>query len=488
VNPEARSRRAGVGRGFRSRGVAVQTIRRSCSGLLGLLAIAALGPRLATAQEEVPRQRATSPAASREPARTDARRAPDATGVNPVTDRYFFEDFPGAAPDPHNWELVVGVTPAGDPAAADEAAGAVRLGWDRRVAERGAELRSVPIRLAGVPAAELGYTLRQRGLESGEVLLVEYLAADGHWTGIERVVAAGRDSAGFSRRARLLPVEALHDQFRVRFRAAVDDADDAWLLGEVSVGGYDPLQTLAVRVQPAGAAQVEVFLAGRPDGLSLGAPFSRRFPVGARLFLIPPPTTDGGVFSHWAVAGTARTQRQRVLALEMTEPIEAVAYYRPTVAGRNAASVAIVSQPVPGVSIALGVEPDLLLTYLRAETEIPCLTGEWLTLLAPPRTERMVFVGWIVNGERVAGGDHLLEHCVSEDDVLIADYALLGDLNGDDVLDKYDVDLFVAALIDPLGYAEVYPELDPLERGDINGDGAFDALDVEGFVDLLLND
>ena len=125
---------------------------------------------------------------------------------------------------------------------------------------------------------------------------------------------------------------------------------------------------------------------------------------------------------------------------------------------------------------------------MQAATEYPSLTGEWLTLLAPLRTERMVFVGWVINGESVPDGDNLLEHRVGGDDVLLAEYVLLGDVNGDDLLDKYDVDLFVAALVDPLGYAAAYPELDRIQRCDINGDGVIDALDLEGFVDLLLRD
>ncbi|GAG20149.1 unnamed protein product, partial [marine sediment metagenome] len=255
-------------------------------------------------------------------------------------------------------------------------------------------------------------------VESGEALLVEYLAADGRWNAIERVVADGRDSAGFSRHVRMLPVEALHDEFRVRFRPAVDDEDDTWLIGEVSVAGYDPLRTLEVRVQPARAAQVELVLAGRPDGSMLGVPFTRRLPVGSRLFLVPPPAIGEGVFSHWSVEGV-RVQRQRVIALEMADEIDAVAHYRPSVAGRDEASVAIVSRPLPGVPVTLGIGSEVLSTHLPAEIEYACLTGEWLTLLAPPRTDRMAFVGWVVNGEIVAGSDHFLEHCVSGDDVLL---------------------------------------------------------------------
>jgi hypothetical protein len=125
---------------------------------------------------------------------------------------------------------------------------------------------------------------------------------------------------------------------------------------------------------------------------------------------------------------------------------------------------------------------------VRTDAELACLTGEWLALLAPPRTARMAFVTWTVNGQALASGESLLEHRVRGDDLLVARYALLGDVNGDDMLDKFDVEVFVAALIDPSGYARQFPDLDLMLRGDVNGDGAFDALDVEDFVDLLLSD
>ncbi len=456
--------------------------------IICLVLICLLGLPAAAAQDHAQRQHRNPPIAAGAPERPTPEHTPSGSAVRDDPARYFDEDFSSATLDSRNWELVVGATPARGFVGVDELAGAVRLGLGPLAGERLPELRSAPISLAGVPGVELRYTLQQSGVELGEALVVEYLAVDSRWYIIERVVADGRDSIGFVRHVRLLPVKALHERFRVRFRPAVDDQDDAWILGEVSVAAYDPLQTLAVRVHPAHDAHVEVVLAGRPDAMSFSAPFTRRFPLGAPLLLVPQPTIETGVFSHWSVDGGARIQRQRVLRIELTEELEAVAHYRPRVAGRNAASVAIVSEPLPGVSIALGVEPEPLFTKLRSETEYPCLTGEWLTLLAPLRTERMVFVGWVVNGERLPSGDNLLEHRVTADDILLAEYVRLGDVNGDDLLDKYDVDLFLAALIDPAGYAEVYPDLDPLQRGDVNGDGVFDELDIEGFVDLLLND
>ena len=55
-----------------------------------------------------------------------------------------------------------------------------------------------------------------------------------------------------------------------------------------------------------------------------------------------PPSIAEKIFSHWSVDTGVRTRRQRLLTLEMTEQIEAVAHYRPRVAGRDQASVAII--------------------------------------------------------------------------------------------------------------------------------------------------
>ncbi len=62
---------------------------------------------------------------------------------------------------------------------------------------------------------------------------------------------------------------------------------------------------------------------------------------------------------------------------------------------------------------------------------------------------------------------------------------LTGDMNGDGVLDAFDVAPFELALADLAAYQAAYPGLDPLERGDITGDGALDAFDVAPFEALL---
>ena len=69
---------------------------------------------------------------------------------------------------------------------------------------------------------------------------------------------------------------------------------------------------------------------------------------------------------------------------------------------------------------------------------------------------------------------------------LLLEAGLLGDLNCDGVLNAFDIDPFVLALIDPAGYASAWPDCD-IMLADINGDGEINAFDIDPFVELLTN-
>jgi len=62
---------------------------------------------------------------------------------------------------------------------------------------------------------------------------------------------------------------------------------------------------------------------------------------------------------------------------------------------------------------------------------------------------------------------------------------LPGDLNGDAAVDNFDIDAFVLALTNPAGYAQKYPNIDPILVGDMNGDGKLNNFDIDGFVELI---
>jgi hypothetical protein len=61
-----------------------------------------------------------------------------------------------------------------------------------------------------------------------------------------------------------------------------------------------------------------------------------------------------------------------------------------------------------------------------------------------------------------------------------------GDLNCSGALDLMDVEPFVTALIDPVGYALMYPAC-YRELADMNQDAVIDGLDIQAFVNLLLD-
>lgn len=60
----------------------------------------------------------------------------------------------------------------------------------------------------------------------------------------------------------------------------------------------------------------------------------------------------------------------------------------------------------------------------------------------------------------------------------------VGDLNCDGEVDFGDINAFVLALTDPVGYAQAYPACE-LGNADINGNGKVDFEDINPFIDLL---
>jgi len=61
---------------------------------------------------------------------------------------------------------------------------------------------------------------------------------------------------------------------------------------------------------------------------------------------------------------------------------------------------------------------------------------------------------------------------------------VLGDLNVDNVVDDADIDPFVLALVNPMGYRNQYRML-PVLHDDCNQDGVLNAFDIDAFVQLL---
>jgi len=63
---------------------------------------------------------------------------------------------------------------------------------------------------------------------------------------------------------------------------------------------------------------------------------------------------------------------------------------------------------------------------------------------------------------------------------------ITGDMNGDKVLDLFDIDAFVLGLVDPAAHAAKYPTVDANCAGDINKDGRLDLFDIVPFTQILV--
>lgn len=62
---------------------------------------------------------------------------------------------------------------------------------------------------------------------------------------------------------------------------------------------------------------------------------------------------------------------------------------------------------------------------------------------------------------------------------------VLGDANGDGLVNNGDIEAFVLALLDPAGYAMAFPSIDPNVVLDFNSSGTFDNEDINGFLGAL---
>jgi hypothetical protein len=92
-----------------------------------------------------------------------------------------------------------------------------------------------------------------------------------------------------------------------------------------------------------------------------------------------------------------------------------------------------------------------------------------------------------------APGVYVLRLAASDGAAVVADTVTVsvyppvypvGDLNCDGLVNNGDIDPFILALTDPMGYALAYPSCG-LNLADINGDGLVNNGDIDAFVALL---
>jgi hypothetical protein len=97
------------------------------------------------------------------------------------------------------------------------------------------EVRSNFIKLAGITAPVAVYWVNRSGVESGETLVVEYLNNALDWVVLNTLTSDGTNPTSFTRYEHLLPSNARHDKFRLRFRVDGNETNDNWWVDDVSV-------------------------------------------------------------------------------------------------------------------------------------------------------------------------------------------------------------------------------------------------------------
>jgi hypothetical protein len=177
----------------------------------------------------------------------------------------FFDDFNGAGVDParwsHNGGTVLSAAASNPPnppnALLLNSIGSGTYGQDD-------EIRSNFIDMRGMSNMRASYYTEHRGVEAGEEFIVEFRANNLMWVELNRIVSDGVDQDEFEFHEHVLPAEANHAEFRLRFRVDGNEYNDVWYLDAVSVHPGPPNiqhETLEVPISAAAIAD-EPLLAG----------------------------------------------------------------------------------------------------------------------------------------------------------------------------------------------------------------------------------
>jgi hypothetical protein len=147
----------------------------------------------------------------------------------------FFDDFASPSIDTERWSYENGadVTNIGE----GEPSAPFSLNLNSAGPEnfRDDDIRTNVLPIGSFGAVTLSYQTQHRGVEAGESLVVEYWNNNLTWVEINRLISDGVDQTDFEPFQHAMPADALHDEFRIRFRVEGDEADDNWFFDDVRV-------------------------------------------------------------------------------------------------------------------------------------------------------------------------------------------------------------------------------------------------------------
>lgn len=404
--------------------------------------------------------------------------APSAAGPLPgpaARAMVFYDDFSGPDLDPRRW------------AESAQTAALIEPAPEGLALRAGAELTTTTLSLAGRSGAELTVLVVRRAAGEAAWLAIDARTPGGEWIPLDRLWGAARPAERYTLWSVLLPQAALHESAALRFRCGGEGQAVQWVLGDMTLSAEPRPAELAVRIAPPVDAPITVLCDAAGSSIAVLAPFERPIAPSATLRLVAPSTAGANVFSHWTLNGIDQPPRQRTLTIESAEDQLAVAHYAPAAAATLA--TVTVSQSPP-LDAPLWVGPDAATTceLVYAGTTLTLTDGELLAARAAGRLGAYAFERWRIDGHAAPAGQLVVVQPAYAGAVWVAEYGLLGDMNDDRALDKYDVDAFILALSNPGGYERLYPAVARTQRGDVNGDGELDERDVAPFVELLLGE
>jgi hypothetical protein len=154
----------------------------------------------------------------------------------------FSDLFPSTTIDPAKWTGIQGTTSDTVGIAEPSAPNSARLNGSTA---GGDQLRSAIMNTNGLTNLTLTYYFERRGggesPESGEDLVIEYVASDDQWTELHRQLGSGADMTTYQQVTSVFPANATHDAFRLRFRAISSNANtDDWFVDNVGIVGTIP--------------------------------------------------------------------------------------------------------------------------------------------------------------------------------------------------------------------------------------------------------
>lgn len=207
-----------------------------------------------------------------------------------------------------------------------------------------------------------------------------------------------------------------------------------------------------------------------------------------RILLVASADADGLIFSHWEIDGERQAERQRMAPVTVTRSLRATAVYGPPMdGGPGVATISITATPRSAAAIDI-ISGSERVARIETEGELRMLSGETFRAVAPVRRAKLAFWRWSIDGRPQTTDAVSLDHTVASDADLVAEYARLGDMNGDDILSRGDVELFILSLAQPSEYERRFPGMNRERRADVNGDGSVNQTDIDAFVELLLGE